>query len=207
MERALGPHTSSKPSRILRQRGFSTLEIVVALAILFIVVAFAIPMVMGSVYLARVRNSANDLAGLAQQARTLAQKQNATLALYTGTAGPTNANGAFVNCSPSAYPCPSGGSGTTWVAGDPEVEFADGVSNSGSASAPTGLNLGFTPEADGTVLYFSPRGFPEKVSGSTYVLANGFVLYITDQHSNWAAVAVSPAGRTKVWVWNGSSWN
>jgi prepilin-type N-terminal cleavage/methylation domain-containing protein len=191
--------------RCARSRGFSMIELAVVMAIMLTVAAFALPQLMTSIYMWRVRSAANDLAGLIQQGRILAEKQNTTLAVYTGTVN--RGTGAFVNCSVlTSTPCSSGGNGTTFQSGDPEIAFANGVTNSTASSAPGTLSPGFTPEAAGTVLYFGPRGLPEKTSGATYVLSNGVVFYITDNHNDWAAVSVSGAGRSKIWMWNGTSW-
>jgi Tfp pilus assembly protein FimT len=175
--------------------GFSTTEMAVVLAVLLTLSALAVPQLMSTVYMSRVRGAASDLSGLIQQARIMAERQNTTLPVYAGTVE-TNATGAFI-----------GVKGSTWQSGDPDVPYANGVMNAASSSAPSTLNPGFTTEASGTVLYFSPRGLPAKSSGATYVASNGVVFYITDSHGNWAAVSVSGAGRSKVWVWNGSTWN
>ncbi len=182
-------------------------ELLVVLAIFCIVAAFALPELWSAIYLGRTRGAAADLAGLIQQARVTAEKQNTTLGVYAGSVG-SNAVGAFVNCQINATtPCTSGGNGTTWLSGDPNVAFANGVTNGAAASAPAALNPGFTTEATGTILFFSSRGLPVKSSGATYVLSKGVIFYITDTHGNWAAVSVSGAGRSKVWMWNGNGWN
>jgi Tfp pilus assembly protein FimT len=176
-------------------RGFSTVELAVVLAVGLVLGGLAVPQLMSTIYLSRVRAAANDLSGLIQQARIMAERQNTTLPVYAGTVE-TNATGAFIGLN-----------GSTWQSGDPDIPYASGVTNGAAASAPSGLNPGFTPEPAGTVLYFSPRALPVMSSGSTYVASNGVVFYITDSHNDWAAVSVSGSGRSKAWVWNGSAWN
>jgi Tfp pilus assembly protein FimT len=179
------------------------LEMAIVLAIVLILAAIALPQLMSALSMSRVRGAAIDLSGLVQQARMMAEKQNTTLAVYTGTLAGTT-TGAFVNCSPTA--CPSGGNGTTWQAGDPTVVFTSGVTNAAAASAPSAVNpgQGFVTEPAGTVLFFNARGLPALNDGTP---CTGVVFYFTDSYHNWAALSVSQAGRSKVWVWSGKSWN
>lgn len=180
-----------------RTAGFSTLELLVVVAVTMILMAFAVPQLMGAIYLSRVRGGAADFAGLIQQARITAEKQNATLGVYAG-AVESNATGAFIDTT---------GNGSTWTSPDPDVPYANGVTNGSASNAPSVLNPGFTPESAGTTLYFSPRGLPVKSSGGSYVASAGVIFYLTDSHQDWAAVSVSGAGRSKVWVWNGTGWH
>jgi len=175
----------------------------IVLGIVLILAAIALPQLMSSISMSRVRGAAVDLSGLVQQARMMAEKQNTTLALYTGTLAGTG-TGAFINCSPTA--CPSGGNGTAWQDGDPTVVLASGVTNAPAASAPSALNpgQGFVTEPDGTILFFNARGLPVLNNGTP---CTGVIFYFTDSYHNWAALSVSQAGRSKVWVWSGNSWN
>lgn len=183
-----------------RSTGFSLVELLVVLAISVVLASIAIPEVMNSVRSSRLRDAATQLSSLVQQGRILAEQGNVTVPIYTGRVK-NNANGAFIACSTT--PCASGGNGTTFQSGDKYyVPYGGDVTNGASASAPGTLSPGFTP-ATGT-LYFSPRGV---TSTSTGTLTNGTVFYLTDALNDWAAVSVSSIGKTKVWMWNGSSWN
>lgn len=172
-------------------------ELLVVMAVMLVLAAFGIPQLLNTIYLSRVRGAAVDMAGLIQQARITAEKQNATLGIYTG-AVETNATGVFADTT---------GHGSTWTLPDPDVPYAGGVTNALAANAPTALNPGFTAEAAGTVLYFSPRGLPVKSSGSSYVASAGVIFYLSDSHHDWAAVSVSGAGRSKVWLLSGTVWH
>lgn len=178
-----------------RNEGFSLTELTVVVAITLILSAIATPQILQLVYQSRVRAAADGLAGLVQQARILGKRQNTIMPVYTGNVE-TNATGAFI-----------GTSGSTWTSGEPDVPYGSGVSNGSASNVPTALSPGFTPESAGTTLYFDWRGLPVKSSGSTYVGSAGVIFYVTDSHSNWAAVSVSGAGRSKVWILSGSSWH
>lgn len=176
------------------QSGFSIIELLVVISITAILTAIAVPQIFNVVYASRLRGAANGLAGLVQQARMLAEQQNKSIPVYTGTVE-TNATGAFIGLN-----------GSTWQSGDPSVGFAASVSNGSASDVPTALSPGFTPEPSGTTLYFNWRGAPVTSSGA-YMSPKGVIFYITDAHGNWAAVSVSSAGRTKVWVLNGTAWH
>lgn len=188
---------------VIGVRGFTLLELMVVLVVSAVLTAITVPQAIRIVRLSRMRGAGASFSGLIQQARGMAEQKNLTLPVLTGNVQ-NSEPGAFVACSASS--CPSGGNGTSFQSGDTSVPFASGVTNGAAGSAPSGLSPGFTPEAAGTTMYFSPRGVV-KTSGSSFVLATGFVFYLTDVNSDWAAVSVSPLGRSKVWVWNGSNWN
>ncbi|HKQ88571.1 MAG TPA: prepilin-type N-terminal cleavage/methylation domain-containing protein [Candidatus Acidoferrales bacterium] len=180
-------------TRRLGRSGFSMIELLVVISITAILTAFAIPQLMNVVYASRMRGAANGLAGLVQQTRMLAEQQNKSIPVVAGSLG-SNATGAFIGLN-----------GTTWQAGNPSVAYSTGVSNGSAGSVPTALSPGFTAVAAGTTLYFNWRGAPVTSSGA-YMSPKGVIFYITDTHNNWAAVSVSGAGRSKVWVFNGTSW-
>lgn len=201
--------TRRQPERALRRaasgdRGFSLIELMTVLAVSAILTALVAPQVMRIVRLSRMRSAAASFSGLIQQARSTAEQKNLTIPVFAGSVQ-SSTPGAFVACSSSS--CPTGGNGTSYQSGDTAVQFPSGVTNGSAGSAPSGLSPGFTAETAGTTMYLSPRGVAVKASGTTYVLSNGFIFYLTDANSDWAAVAVSPLGRSQAWVWNGSNWN
>jgi Tfp pilus assembly protein FimT len=104
--------------------GFSTIELAVVLAVGLVLGGLAVPQLMSTIYMSRVRAAANDLSGLIQQGRMMAERQNTTLPVYAGTVE-TNAIGAFI-----------GVNGSTWQSGDPDIPYASGVTNGAAANAP-----------------------------------------------------------------------
>lgn len=183
--------------------GFSLIELCVVMAISVILAAIAVPQVLRTYAAARTRDAANQFSALVQQALILAEQNNVTLPVYTGTVQ-NGAIGAFVACKNTPPKnCPSGGNSNLYVAGDAAVAYGADVKNGLAANAPAGLAPGFVPAA-GT-MYFSPRGVTLNAVGGN--LVNGFVFYFTDARNDWAAVAVSSIGHSRVYVWTGSKWN
>src|SRR6267143_6987867 len=116
-----------------RTGGFSLIEILIVLFVVMVVAAIAVPNVMLAVSNIRLRASAGDLAGLMQQARILAAKNNANYAIRYGTVNGAriayvdlNGNSAFDNGEPmtqfsgttvaaAGAPTGSGGQPTAYV--------------------------------------------------------------------------------------------
>ena len=188
-----------KLSRARCHRGFSILELTFVVAITLILAAITVPQMQTVIYDAKLRGAAVDMAGLIQQARIIAARQNTTVPVYVGSMGANNGYGAWVGTLP----------GASWVASEPTIQFPQSIQMGNSGGAPSALSPGFTAEADGTVLCFNARGLPCKYVSSTGKATTGIVLYLTDGRpgaNGWVAVSITPAGRSRVWVCNGSSW-
>lgn len=195
--------------RIRKQKkstgGFSLVELVMVVAILLVVAAFALPYMVNVVASVRLRGGMTSLAGVFQECRSLAIKNNK----YMSTHFTTLANG------PVAYVKDSTISSPTLASTDPQVELGAPVTQVTSLTsvtgAPTALDsttLGFTPQSGDPS--FNTRGLPCPYSSGTCTTPTGFVYYFTDTRplgkNGWAAVTISPAGRVKVWMWTGSAW-
>jgi prepilin-type N-terminal cleavage/methylation domain-containing protein len=214
------------PRQRSRTDGFSLVELVLVMFIMLVVAGFAIPNVMMAVANARLRGSASDLAGLMQQARILAAKnnpQNPPTAVYPirfTTVG--NARIAYVDMNNTS----------TWdlnitingsAVNEPGIQFGGSVVL--AAGAPTGTGGQPTPYVlvgdsstggpftNANILAFTSRGLP--CDFTTPPTCNSpapsyFVYYLTDSRvgtPGWAAVVVTKGGRTKVVMWNGTTWN
>jgi len=194
------------------QGGFSLVELLIVLLIVLIISAFAIPNIMLVAANVQLRSSAADLAGLMQQARIMAAKDNTTYTIGYSTS--SGARFAFLDANNNG----------AWQSPEPLAQFGGTVN--AAAGAPSGLtgqpplyvppgDTGTGTYTNSTTLGFSPRGFPCAYSAVTTPAtcatpaATSFVYYLSNTRmrgTGWAAVAVSKSGRTKVVVWNGSAW-
>jgi Tfp pilus assembly protein FimT len=80
-----------------------------------------------------------------------------------------------------------------------------------TTGAPALTSMGLNYAVSTGMPAFNARGLPCTVSGSSCsAQAGGFVFYITQSRSygssGWAAVTISPAGRIRAWLWDGTSW-
>jgi Tfp pilus assembly protein FimT len=172
--------------------------------------AIAMPKFIQISYDIRLRSGAANLSGLMQQARILAAKQNAVYTIAYQAVGTVEVACVDLNVN------------GTCDANEPTVTFARPVvpaaaapSGGGGQPAPYVLvgDTGTTVYTNGTTLGYSSRGLPCSYSGGTCLTpaAGYFVYYLTDTRpgglSGWAAVIVTRSGRSKVSVWNGSSWS
>jgi type II secretory pathway pseudopilin PulG len=203
---------SRKPKKA--QRGVSLIETLVVVFVTLITAAIASPNIMRAVYDIRLRTGAGDLAGLMQQARISAAKDNQPYPVRFTTIGGVRI--AYVDLDRNS----------TYNVLEPQVQFSGTVvpaagAPSGTGGAPSAYVLvGDTSSGaaytNSTVLGFSSRGLPCAFDSSTTPPTCAtppttyFTYYLTDTRFGspaWAAVVVTKAGRTKVVMWDGTTWH
>ena len=182
--------------------GFSLLEVMMVAAIGMVVTTTALPNMVTGISNMRLRSSMTSLAGVLQNCRMLAVKENRHMTTHFNPE--TYGVMAFVKhaTDPSSL-----------VTSDSQVQLEAPVvrvTTPSGAGAPTALSttvMGFTPQTGDPS--FNPTGLPCAYSGGTCP-NYGFVYYFHDTRPQgqmgWAALSISPAGRLKKWYWNGSSW-
>jgi type II secretory pathway pseudopilin PulG len=204
------------------QRGVSLFELLTVVFVTLILAALASPNILRAVYNLRLVGAAGDLAGLMQQARILAARNNASNPNYSIRYRTLNGRQtAFIDLNNDGIwesNVPVNGIPTS----EPEIVFDGTVTP--AAGAPTGAS-GQPPayvlagdSSTGTVntntniLGFSSRGLPcnyDAAPTCSTPATSYFVYYLADTRMGppgWAAVVVTKAGRTKVVTWNGTSW-
>lgn len=189
------------------RRGFSLLEMVVVVSVVFIMVAIAVPTLMTQVYTIRLRYSASDLSGLLQRTRMEAVRRNSFYSVQQAAGSPiteqvVDKNGAPVLTIPPAA-----------MGNSVSVFFGPGSGAPGEGTLLTALNYTAASSASG-LPSFNARGLPcIPVGGTTCPLTagQGFVFFLSGTSSasgnqGWSAVAVTPSGRCEVWAFDGTNW-
>jgi prepilin-type N-terminal cleavage/methylation domain-containing protein len=185
-----------------RTAGFSLMEVMICVAIAGIITVAALPNMMTAIANMRLRSSMTSLAGVLQNCRVLAVKQNRHMSTHFDA----NSYGILAFVKPSVE---TGGVET----GDSQVELeapvtkVDAPSGPGAPSTISTSVLGFTPLI--TEPSFNPTGLPCEYDAGACA-NHGFIYYFHDRRPagqvGWAALSISPAGRLKKWYWSGSAW-
>jgi len=211
--------------------GFSVIELLCVAGIMLVLGAMATPSVVTTIGNIRARSSAESLAGLLQQARAQAAKNNRFYSVIPNSSLGTNLYQACIDLNWNG----------SCDAGEPEIEMARGVSllTSGGPSTtlitcgatlgptpcPSGYTgLNFSPEAATVLPTFSARALPcANSTPSTQPVWPTVLCYSTDQSVSghppvgflyvfqyngilaptYSAVAVTPAGRVAVYTYTG----
>jgi len=188
-------------------------ELLIVVFVVMVIAAIAIPNVLLAVSNVRLRASAADLAGLMQQARIMAAKNNAIYAIRYGTlngvqiayvdldgSGSFNAGEPLIQFSGSTVPA----AGTpTGSGGQPSAYVL--VGDTGSGSYDNTNTLGYTGR--GLPCNYDTTTTPPTCSTPS---AKYFVYYLTITavgQTRWAGVVVTKGGRSKITTWNGTAWN
>ena len=189
-----------------KTRGFSLLELLTIVAVIFILAALSVPRLMTQVYIIRIHYSANNVSGQLQRTRMEAVRKNSFYTLQYIAGSP-----ALVTVADKT--------GTTVTTIPAAVLGANVTSYYGTGSGAPGesslvATLGFTPALSTTGSPgFNARGLPCVPVGQVCspVAGQGFVFFLSGPIASggalgWSAVAVTPSGRCQVWAFDGTSW-
>lgn len=196
--------------------GFSLIELLVVVAVMLVVAAFAAPTLTTTLDSFRMRGTLSSIANLAQRARTQAIKKNTSQHIHFATVN--NQAVTFVtdvnDVQSVAAPQPGDPllSNQLWLSS--QFALAAAPAGAGAPPAMTGLSMWGTalnPNIGPQDPYFNSRGMPCLPDPLTGVCGptTGFLYYIRYSRSGtvrWAATSISPAGRIQSWFWNGTSW-
>lgn len=211
---------------LAEQAGFSLVELCIVVIIALVMAATAVPTVLTSIRMAHLRGAASDFAGLLEQARIYAIRDNRYYSTYVLPAsGSGQVAQAYVDMLPKSVTGGSGNGGTGIVAGDPQITISSEVVQQPVASAPNTSNLetqllpSTTPvtptDTSVSSATFGPRGLPctpQALTGGSVCDSSGgptaYWTFLQDIKSgSWQAVTITPAGRIQTWYYTGSVWN
>ena len=184
-------------------RGFSLIELVVVVAIVMLMAAFAIPIMTNAVSNIKLRYAAIDFSGLLQKARIEAVRKNTFYTVRQNTL-PAGDIQYYVDLVKGTIP--------SYAAGDPSVELGRVTVYAGTGSgAPQESSFvgsfSFTMNTGSSALAaFNARGLP--CVAATLVCpeaaGQGFVYFLSNGNNNWAAVVITPSGRVQAWSYDNS---
>ena len=203
-----------RDARRHRSSGFSIVELLVVVAIMLVVAAFAIPTMVTAIDSYQVRGNLGNVGNIAQRCRMQAVRNNQSQRLFFTTQSSGQVV-LFVESSTSTA--------TTPVSSDPQLWLPMNFTLAGAAPSGTGAPSAMTASTmwgsninsslvnQGVDAYFNSRGLPcLPAANGVCADTNGFVYYLnykgTGGRPSWAAVSISPAGRIQTWFWNGGSW-
>jgi len=173
------------------QRGFSVVELSIAVAIMLVLLAMAVPSVLQSIHIFRLNSAATSLQNIMEITRFSAVRKNTEIALRQTTLNgqqlfyvDLNGTGAYANTDPS-YLLPL------------DIEW-----NPAGAPAASTTNLASTQAlASGDCIAFDARGV---VSYATCGAGTQVVWFMSvgllNNNDGYRAVTVTPMGQAKAWT-------
>ncbi len=193
---------------IRNRRGFSLVELLVVVAIMLAIAAYAMPNMLSAISDYRLKNTMSQVVGLYQQQRIEAVRGNTVRTSPTATTV-SGGTALYIDRNENG----------SYDAGEPLVVFPNkiGIATSGAPTMNTSL-LGYNPQPLTTPIRFNARGLPclgtspcanpDTSSGSAKPV--GFVIYFKNDKSfgqtGWGAITITPAGRIKSWFYSGSTY-
>jgi Tfp pilus assembly protein FimT len=191
------------------------MEVAVVVSIMLVLAAIATPTVITQVGRWRLHSAGMEVTGLLQRARLEAVRDNKYITVRFGTV--EGANAAYIDSTGSSA---NDGSGNNqYDAGEGVVQISRPITFQQVGNPPfnttslLGVSGGTITGDSPLRVTFNQRGLPCKMNGlvcQNFVGGNyvSYLYFANDPSSSngWIAVSVSPAGRIRMWTWNGSAW-
>jgi prepilin-type N-terminal cleavage/methylation domain-containing protein len=184
-------------------RGFTLIEITMALGIMLVVGSISIANIATVLSNARLHAGVASISGLFRNSRMLAVTRNQTLTTHFTTEDGVSLVG-YVQEAQDTGPRSTRDPQVRWEAPVRMMLIPEGTGAPGTLSP---VVLGFTPAAGEPT--FNTRGLPCAYSSGNCP-NSGFLYYFKDASrtggNGWAALSISPVGRIKKWFWSGTTW-
>ncbi|HYL93912.1 MAG TPA: prepilin-type N-terminal cleavage/methylation domain-containing protein [Alphaproteobacteria bacterium] len=191
-----------------KNAGVSLVELLVVVGIMMMLCALATPTILIAINNMKLRSSAASLAGLVQETRMLAVRDNKFYTMRPTSIG--SANFYYIDLDENS----------TYRSGEELIQIAGVVKVVSSSTVPVKLTATNYVLEDAAPVSFNPRGLPCLATGTnpstcpTMDAAGnqvGFVYYLYIQpylsgSSSYKAVSVTPAGRVRIWSYSGGTW-
>jgi len=192
---------SNRPFHSRTARGFSLVELVVALAIAMVLAAIAIPSVVTTYNQYRLGVQATLIAGEIDQLRMTAVRRNSTVTLFSTPSGSNTI--LYIDANKSG----------TLDSTDPQFILPADMQISNSLStAPTGMpDVSSLPSTYSTAVKLPSTGITFGANGTINAGAGPYFIvvgYTNTSKYGYRAVTVTPMGQIKVWTASsGGSWS
>jgi len=196
-------------------QGFSLVELMVVLAVILVIGAFAIPTMTTAMDGVRIRGALGSASNIVQRCRAQAIKSNLYQRLHFAGAGNNVVlfvtDGGVTQATPAAViTAGKTVAAQVWL----PTQFSIPGIPSGAGAPPKLTTLQMWGSTGVTLYenqdpYFTSRGMPCTVFGTACTTTGGFVYYYKYEsagRTRWAATSISPAGRIQSWIWDGSVW-
>jgi prepilin-type N-terminal cleavage/methylation domain-containing protein len=184
-----------------KHRGFSLIELIIAVAVTMILAAIALPRVLNTVSDVGLRYSATNFSGLLQSARIQAVRKNTFYTIQQATL-PSGDPGYYIDIPKTGV----------YAYGDPVLPLGAQVTvhpgiGSGAPNEGTFISgLNFTVNPGGSPPSFNARGLPcvASMNSCPQTPGQGFVLFLSKPtltgNVNWVAAVINPSGRVQIWT-------
>jgi prepilin-type N-terminal cleavage/methylation domain-containing protein len=192
---------SNRPFHSRTARGFSLVELVVALAIAMVLAAIAIPSVVTTYNQYRLGVQATLIAGEIDQLRMTAVRRNSTVTLFSTPSGSNTI--LYIDANKSGI----------LDSTDPQFILPADMQISNSLStAPTGMpDVSSLPSTYSTAVKLPSTGITFGANGTINAGAGPYFIvigYTNTSKYGYRAVTVTPMGQIKVWTASsGGSWS
>jgi prepilin-type N-terminal cleavage/methylation domain-containing protein len=185
------------------QAGFSMIEMLIVMAIIMVISAMALPNIINSVQIMRMRSTLTEITGLYQQTRRQAVRDSRIYPVKTTT-----------TVGKVLFYADTSATGTGYVTGMPAIALPDGMSIVATPGTTTGINVDMS-NVVGTLPSFNNRGLPcqytnaykcdfiATVAGN--FVPSHFVIFLQSSNGGSMAVSVAPSGEVKGYIWSGAS--